>query len=37
MVLANLLAVAWYNVLMVLGLVGVVVFYLLYRRNQSRQ
>ncbi|GEM_PF-1627700 len=36
MTLTPLLAVAWYHILLAIGLVGVIVFYSLYRRNQNQ-
>lgn len=32
--LANILAVAWYHVVLLLGLIGLIVFYVMYRRQQ---
>jgi len=33
--LTNMLAVAWYHIVLVIGLIGVIVFYVWYRREQG--
>jgi len=32
--MTNMLGLAWYSILMYLGLLGVVIFYVMYRRSQ---
>lgn len=34
--LTPLLAMAWYKIVLALGLVGVIVFYILYRRSENQ-
>lgn len=33
--LINMLAFGWYHIVLIIGLIGVIVFYILYRKGMS--